>query len=54
MKTPCEAYFSKADIFHDLPVIDLPSGVQIKGHLEKLLVDLGVRKHVEIHVVYKR
>ena len=54
MKTPCEAYFSKADIFHDLPVIDLPSGIQIKGHLEKLLADLGVRKHVEIHVVYKR
>ena len=54
MKIPSEAYFSNADIFHDLPVVNLPPGVQIKGNLEKVLVDLGVRKHVDLRVVFNR
>jgi len=54
MKTPSEAYFSNVDIFHDLPVVNLPSGVQIKGNLEKVLVELGVRKHVDLQVIFNR
>ena len=54
MKTPSEAYFSEADIFHDLPVVNLPSGVQIEGNLEGVLADLGVRKHVDLQVIFDR
>ena len=54
MKTPSEAYFSNVDIFHDLPVVNLPSGVQIKGNLEKVLAELGVRKHVDLQVIFNR
>ena len=54
MKTPSEAYFSNADIFRDLPVVNLPSGVQIRGNLEKVLADLGVRKHVDLQIIFNR
>ncbi|KAF9644423.1 hypothetical protein BDM02DRAFT_3272450 [Thelephora ganbajun] len=54
MKTPSEAYFSNADIFKDLPVVSLPSGVQIRGNLERVLTDLGVRKHVDLQVIFNR
>ena len=54
MKLPNEAYFSNADIFHDLPVVALPSGVQIRGNLERVLADLGVRKHVDLQVIFNR
>ena len=54
MKAPSEAYFSNVDIFHDLPVVNLPSGVQIKGSLEKVLAELGVRKHVDLQVIFNR
>lgn len=54
MKTPSEAYFSNADIFRDLPVVNFPPGGQIKGNLEKLLADLGVRKHVDLQVIFNR
>ena len=54
MKTPSEAYFSEADIFHDLPVVDLPSRVRIEGSLEEVLVDLGVRKRLDLQVVIDR
>jgi hypothetical protein len=54
MKMPSEAYFSNADIFRDLPVVNLPSGFQIRGNMEKLLVDLGVRKHVDLQVIFNR
>lgn len=54
MKLPNEAYFSNADIFHDLSVVTLPSGVQIRGNLEKVLADLGVRKHVDLQVIFNR
>lgn len=54
MKLPNEAYFSNADIFRDLPVITLPSGTQIRGNLEKVLAELGVRKHVDLQVIFNR
>jgi hypothetical protein len=50
MKTPSEA----VDIFHDLPIVNLPSGVQIKGSLEKVSAELGVRKHVDFQVIFNR
>ena len=54
MKKPKEAYFSNANIFHHLPVVDFPSGVQVEGNLEEMLADLGVRKHVDLQLILDR
>ncbi|KAG6857275.1 hypothetical protein H0H87_007108 [Tephrocybe sp. NHM501043] len=54
MKTPDQSYFAQANIFNDLPVVTLPSGAAIKGPLERVLVALGVRKHVDLQVVFNR
>lgn len=54
MKHPEEAYFSSADIFHDLPIVKLPSGNSLKGPMEKLLQDLEVRKHVDLQIIFNR
>ena len=54
MKISSEAYFSAVDIFHDLPVVNLPSWVQIEGGLEGMLADLGVRKYVDTQIIFDR
>lgn len=54
MKVPEDSYFSNADIFHDLPVTTLPSGSPIKPPLAKVLEALGVRKHVDLQVIFDR
>ena len=53
MKKPTNAYFASADIFHDLPVVILSSGV-IKAPFERLLEALGVQKHVNLQLVFNR
>ncbi|KAJ7251757.1 hypothetical protein B0H12DRAFT_1118770 [Mycena haematopus] len=50
LKIPEESYFLKADLFHDLPVVTLPSGTPIRQTLEGVLQALGVRKHVDLQV----
>jgi len=54
MKVPEESYFSSAAIFHDLPVVSLTSGAHIKSPLAKVLEALGVRKHVDLQVIFYR
>jgi hypothetical protein len=54
MRTPGEAYFQNAHVFPDLPLVKMPSGVQVRGPLEKVLEALGVRKHVELQIVFNR
>ena len=54
MKTPSQAYFSEANIFGDLPVVELPPGFHIEGDLEGVLVGLGVRKRAELQVIFDR
>ncbi|EJD01998.1 uncharacterized protein FOMMEDRAFT_109078 [Fomitiporia mediterranea MF3/22] len=54
LKQPGEAYFPNAHVFPDLPVVTMPKGSQVKGNLEKVLEALGVRKHVELQVVFDR
>lgn len=54
LKVPIEAYFANANIFHDLPIVTFPSGMAVKGTLEKVLQSLGVRKHVDLQVVFNR
>ncbi|KAG6908391.1 hypothetical protein DXG01_004820 [Tephrocybe rancida] len=54
MKTPDQSYFAQANIFNDLPVVTLSSGGAIKSPLERVLVALGVRKHVDLQVIFNR
>ncbi|KAG5646295.1 hypothetical protein DXG03_003892 [Asterophora parasitica] len=54
MKTPDQSYFPQANIFNDLAVVKFPSGVALKGNLERVLSTLGVRKHVDLQVVFNR
>lgn len=36
------------NLFTDLAVVTLPSGTSVKGALEKFLVALDVRRHVDV------
>lgn len=54
LRLPVEAYFQNANIFPDLPVLAMPKGSPVRGNLEKLLQALGVRKHVELQLVFDR
>ncbi|OBZ66504.1 hypothetical protein A0H81_13686 [Grifola frondosa] len=54
LKTPQQAYFQSAHVFHDLPVVTMPSGTVVKGPLERLLQAVGVRKHVDLQIVFNR
>ncbi|KAL0956086.1 hypothetical protein HGRIS_002254 [Hohenbuehelia grisea] len=54
MKQPSEAYFSNANVFPDLPIVSLPSGTVVKGTMERLLQYLGVRKYVDLQIVFTR
>ncbi|EIW70337.1 hypothetical protein TREMEDRAFT_29286 [Tremella mesenterica DSM 1558] len=53
-KKPHEAYFEKNLLFDDLPTIALPKNTTIKGGLEKMLLGIGVRKTVDLQLVFSR
>ncbi|KZO98233.1 hypothetical protein CALVIDRAFT_535334 [Calocera viscosa TUFC12733] len=55
MQKPTEAYFATAHIFEDLPVIEFSKSVPTsRSNLEKLLLALGVRKHVDLQLVFSK
>ncbi|TCD69784.1 hypothetical protein EIP91_006320 [Steccherinum ochraceum] len=54
LQPPQQAYFQTAHIFSDLPILKLPSDTPVKGNLEKILLALGVRKHVDLQIVFDR
>lgn len=54
MKTPEQSYFATVNIFQDLPIVTLPSGNNVRGLMERFLQSLGVRKHVELQVLFNR
>lgn len=54
IKVPNEAYFANAHVFPDLPIIVMPKGSSLKGPMEKVLIALGVRRHVELQIVFSR
>ena len=54
LKVPDHAYFSSVNLFRDLPIVTMPSGAAVKGALEKVLQSLGVRKHVELQIIFDR
>jgi len=51
-RKPSESYFPNVSLFDDLAIVALPSGTVIKGNMEKLLLALGVRKHVEVSSLF--
>ncbi|KAI5995735.1 hypothetical protein EDC04DRAFT_2910213 [Pisolithus marmoratus] len=53
LQTPDRSYFPTVKIFSDLPVINI-SGIPIKGSMEKMLLFIGVRKHVDLQLVFDR
>ena len=53
-KKPSEAYFEKNLLFDDLPTIALPKTTAIRGGLEKMLLGIGVRKTVDLQLVFSR
>ncbi|KAK8864438.1 hypothetical protein IAR55_001687 [Kwoniella newhampshirensis] len=53
-KRPGEAYFEKNLLFDDLPTISLPKNTAIKGGMEKMLLGIGVRKTVDLQLVFSR
>ena len=54
LKVPNQAYFASVNLFRDLPTVTMPSGVSVKGALERVLQSLGVRRHVELQMVFDR
>ncbi|CEP14613.1 hypothetical protein [Parasitella parasitica] len=50
MKLPQDAYFPSVKLFDDLPVVDFSS----KHMSDAFLTSLGVRKHVELQMVFDR
>lgn len=54
MKLPKESYFQNANVFSDLPIIEMPKSTPTKGTMEKLLLTLGVKQHVDLEVVFAR
>ena len=53
-KKPREAYFEKNLLFDDLPTIALPKNTAIRGGMEKMLLAIGVRKTVDLQLVFSR
>ncbi|KAM0793307.1 hypothetical protein ACM66B_000766 [Microbotryomycetes sp. NB124-2] len=54
LSEPGKSYLPTVDLFDDLPVVVMPSGSAIRGSLETLLLALGVRKHVDLQLVFSR
>ena len=54
MQIPSQSYFPNVNMFRDLPVVAFPSGKATNGSLEKVLKGLGVRKHVELQLIFDR
>ena len=56
LTTPEFSYFPNTNmtLFGDLPLVQFPSGLVIKGQMEKLLSFIGVRKHVDLQLVFDR
>jgi hypothetical protein len=54
LKVPNQAYFSNVPLFKDLPIVTMPSGAVVVGALEKVLQLLGVRRHMDLQIIFER
>jgi hypothetical protein len=52
MKLPGDAYFPSVSLFPDLPILTL--NMSRNSGVEKVLTALGVRRHVELQIVFDR
>ncbi|CAO1625305.1 unnamed protein product [Parajaminaea phylloscopi] len=53
MQRPDASYFANVSLFEDLPIVEFPSAT-VKGNLEKVLVALNVRRHVDLQLIFTR
>ena len=53
MQKPADSYFANVSLFEDLPIIAFTS-LPVKGNVEKVLAALGVRRHVELQMIFDR
>jgi len=54
LKVPNQAYFPRVNLFGDLPIVTMPSGAFVAGDLKKVLQSLGVRKYVQLEIIFER
>jgi Protein of unknown function (DUF3684) len=54
LKVPNQAYFPSVNLFRDFPIVTMPSGAIVAGDLEKVLQLLGVRKYVQLEIIFER
>ncbi|OWT41907.1 hypothetical protein C362_00273 [Cryptococcus neoformans Bt1] len=54
MKKTRETYFEGNLLFDDLPIIALSKGTALRGSMEKMLLAIGVRKTVDLQLVFSR
>ena len=52
LEKPDQAYFPSVNLFRDLPTVTFPC--EGRGALEEVLQVLGVRKHVELRIIFYR
>lgn len=53
-KKPNEAYFQANLLFDDLPTLAFPKTTNIRGGLETMLLAIGVRKTVDLQLIFSR
>jgi hypothetical protein len=53
-KKPREAYFHANLLFDDLPTLAFPKTLNIRGGLEMMLLAIGVRKTVDLQLIFSR
>jgi hypothetical protein len=54
LKVPNQAYSPSMNLFRDLPTVTMPSRAIVAGDLEKVLQSLGVRKSVQLEIIFNR
>jgi hypothetical protein len=54
LKVPNQAYFPRVNLFRDLPIVTMPSGAIVASDLKKVLQSLGVRKYVQVEIIFDR
>lgn len=53
MQRPNASYFANVSLFEDLAIVEFPTA-SVKGNLEKVLIALDVRRHVDLQLIFTR
>jgi Protein of unknown function (DUF3684) len=54
LKVPNQTYFPNVNLFRDLPIVTMPSGAIVANDLMQVLQSLGVRKYVQLEIIFER